>query len=176
MAKKQQKPENFETVIVKAQITATSNKSDGKYKQKKPTKTVYLVPESEAESQKLIDFGLTQYTPDTEKDKSAKPYFIIKATEFVKFYTSQEGFEEIYFGTEIEDVNTETGEITVKKALNYTTAEPVYLAIMFIEGGDNGNDFYRLNSIMHKDREILQEVQPVNPFASLFEGESNPFT
>ena len=173
MAKKQR--ENFETVIVKAQITATSNKGDGKYKQKKSTKTVYLVPESEAEAQKLIDFGLTQYTPDADKDKSAKPYFIIKATEFVKFYTSQEDFEEIYFGTEIEDVDTETGEITVKKALNYTTAEPVHIAIMFIKGGDNGNDFYRLNAIMNKDRSILEEVQPVNPFASLFEGDTDPF-
>ena len=174
MAKKQTH-ENFETEIVKARITATSNKSDGKYKQKKSTKTVYLVPQSEAEAQKLIDFGLTQYTPDTEKDKSAKPYFIIKATEFVKFYTSQEDFEEIYFGTEIEDINPETGEITTKKAFNYTTSEPVHLAIMFVEGGDNGNDFYRLNAIMHKDRSILEEVQPVNPFASLFEGDTKPF-
>ena len=46
MAKKQQR-ENFETVIGKAQITATSNKSDGKYKQKTPTKTVYIVPEND---------------------------------------------------------------------------------------------------------------------------------
>ena len=175
MAKKQQR-ENFETVIVNARITATSNKSDGKYKQKVPTKTVYLVPESEAETKKLIDFGLTQYTPDNEKDKKAKPYFIVKATQLVKFYTSKDDYEEVYFGAQVEDVNSETGEITVKKSLNYTTTEPVFVAVMFVEGGDNGNDFYRLNSIMHKDREILQEVQPVNPFASLFEGESNPFT
>lgn len=174
MAKKQTH-ENFETVIVKAQITATSNKSDGKYKQKVSTKTVYIVPETEEEAKKLIDFGLTMYTPDTEKDKEAKPYFIVKATQLVKFYTSKEEYEEVFFGTEVEDVDTETGEITTKKALNYNTTEPVHLAIMFVEGGDNGNDFYRLNAIMHKDRSILEEVQPVNPFASLFEGDTNPF-
>ena len=174
MVKKQQR-ENFETVIVKAKITATSNKSDGKYKQKAPTKTVYLVPESEAETKKLIDFGLTQYTPDNEKDKKAKPYFIVKATKLVKFYTSKDDYEEVYFGTHVEDVNSETGEITVKKSLNYTTTEPVFVAVMFVEGGDNGNDFYRLNSMMYKDRAVLQEVQPVNPFALLFEGDANPF-
>ena len=69
----------------------------------------------------------------------------------------------------------ETGEITTKKALNYTTSEPVHLAIMFVEGGGNGNDFYRLNAIMHKDRSILEEVQPVNPFASLFDGDADHF-
>ena len=174
MSKKQQR-ENFETVIVKAQITATSNKSDGKYKQKVSTKTVYIVPETE-EAKKLIDFGLTLYIPDTEKDKDVKPYFIVKATKLVKFYTSKEDYEEVFFGTEVEDVDAETGEITTKKALNFNTTEPVHLAIMFVEGGDNGNDFYRLNAIMHKDRSILQEVQPVNPFASLFDGEDDPFS
>ena len=175
MAKKQQR-ENFETVIVKAQITATSNKSDGKYKQKISTKTVYLVPEDEKEAKKLIDFGLTLYTPDTEKVKDAKHYFIVKATKQVKFYTSEERYEDVSFSTEVEDVDIETGEVTVKKNLNYTTTEPVHLAIMFVEGGNNGNNFYRLNAIMHKDRNVLQTVKPVNPFASLFEGESNPFT
>lgn len=173
MAKKQR--ENFETVVAKVQITATSNKSDGKYKQKAPTKTVYIVPEKAEEAKKLIDFGLTMYTPDSEKDKEAKPYFIVKATQLVKFYTSKEEHEEVIFGTEIEEVNPETGEILTKKTLNYTTTEPVHVSIMFVEGGDNGNDFYRLNSIMHKDRGVLQEVKPVNPFASLFEDGADPF-
>ena len=100
---------------------------------------------------------------------------VVKATKLVKFYTSKEDYEEVYFGTQFEDVNAETGEITTKKALNYSTPEPVHLAIMFVEGGDNGNDFYRLNAIMHKDRSILEEVQPVNPFASLFDGDAAPF-
>ena len=124
MAKKQTR-ENFETVIVKAQITATSNKSDGKYKQKTPTKTVYIVPENAQEEQKLIDFGLTQYTPDNEKDKNAKPYFIVKATKLVKFYTSKEDYEEVYFGTQVEDVNAETGEITTKKASLIYSSDPL---------------------------------------------------
>lgn len=174
MAKKQQQQqrENFETVIVKAQITATSNKFNGKYKQKTPTKSVYIVPENAQEEQKLIDFGLTRYTPD---NGNANSYFIVKATQFVKFYTSQDEYEEVYFGTQTEEVNSETGEMDIKKALNYSTAEPVYLSIMFVEGSGYDNDFYRLNAIMHKDRTILEELQPVNPFASLFDGNTDLF-
>lgn len=174
MAKAKKKLENFDNVLVLATITATSNKSDGKYKQKKPSKTVYIVPERPEDEKVLIDFGLTQYTPGDKKDKNAKPYFIVKATEWVKFYTGEEKYDEVFFGVQHEDVNRDTGEITTRKALNYLTTKPVYLSIMFVEGGDNGNDFYRMNAIMHKDRDVLEEVQPVNPFASLFESE-DPF-
>lgn len=160
--------ENFETIIVKAQITATSNNNDSKFKQKKPSKTVYIVPDNKEDEKKLIDFGLTQYTPDNKKDKNAKPYFIIKSTQFVKFYVSEEEYSEVFFGTQIEEVNDETGETRVKKASNYMTSEPVYIAIMFVQGGDNGNDFYRLNAIMHENPLVLEEVKPINPFSQLF--------
>ncbi len=60
------------------------------------------------------------------------------------------------------------GEITVKKTPNYKTEEPVHVAIMFVEGGDNGNDFFRLNALMMAETLTLEEVQPVNPFAGLF--------
>ena len=168
MAKNQQKHGNFDTVVAQATITATSNKSDGKYKQKKATKAVYLVPDTEEDTKKLVDFGLQLYTPETEKDPEAKPYFIVKATENVKIFTSETEFEEVNFGVSYEDVNQETGEITVKKTPNYKTETPVHVAIMFIEGGDNGNDFFRLNALMMEDTAILEEVQPVNPFAGLF--------
>lgn len=168
MAKKQAKHENFDTVVAQAIITATSNKSDGKYKQKKATKTVYLVPATEEDSKKLEDFGLQLYTPDAEKDPEAKPYFIVKATENVKIFTSETEFEEVNFGISYEDVNPETGEITNKKTPNYKTESPVHVAIMFVEGGDNGNDFFRLNALMMEDIATLEEVKPVNPFAGLF--------
>ena len=168
MAKKQVNHENFDTVVAQATITATSNKSDGKYKQKKATKTIYLVPATEEDSKKLSDFGLQLYTPDKEKDPDAKPYFIVKATENVKIFTSETDFEEVNFGVTFDDVNPETGEITIKKTPNYKTEIPVHVAIMFVEGGDNGNDFFRLNALMMEDTATLEEVQPVNPFAGLF--------
>ena len=168
MAKKQVKHENFDTVVVQATITATSNKSDGKYKQKKPTKTIYLLPATEEDSKKLSDFGLQLYTPDTEKDPEAKPYFIVKATENVKIFTSETEFEEVNFGVSYEEVNPEDGEITTKKTPNYKTETPVHVAIMFVEGGDNGNDFYRLNALIINDTATLEEVQPVNPFDGLY--------
>jgi len=77
-------------------------------------------------------------------------------------------FEEVNFGVSYEDVNQETGEITAKKTPNYKTEIPVHVAIMFVEGGDNGNDFFRLNALMMEDTATLEEVQPVNPFAGLF--------
>jgi len=162
------KHNNFDTVITTATITATSNKSDGKYKQEKPTKTVYLVPKDEKEAKKLVDFGLTQYTPDADKDPDAKPYFIVKATETVKAYTSEEDFEELHFGVNHEEVDEETGEVKTKKTPNYKTDKPVGVAIVFVEGKDKGNDFYRLNALLLDTPETLEEVQPVNPFASLF--------
>lgn len=162
------KHNNFDTVIASARITATSNKSDGKYKQEIPTKTVYLVPADEKEAKKLVDFGLTQYTPDTDKETEAKPYFIVKATETVKAYTSEEDFEEVHFGVNHEEVDEETGEIKTKKTPNYKTDKPVGVAIVFVEGKDKGNDFYRLNALLLDTPETLEEVQPVNPFASLF--------
>lgn len=168
MAKKQPKHENFDTVIAQATITATSNKSDGKYKQKKATKTIYLVPETEEDSKKLSDFGLQLYTPDTEKDPESKPYFIVKATETVKIFTGETDFEEVKFGVTFDDVNPETGEITTKKTPNYKTEIPVHVAIIFVEGGDNGNNFFRLNALMMEDTATLEEVQPFNPFAGLF--------
>lgn len=170
MAKKQEQPkhENFETIVAQAIITATSNKLDGKYKQKKATKAVYLVPATEEDSKKIVDFGLQLYTPDIEKDPDARPYFIVKATEIVKIFTSETDFEEVNFGVTYDDVNPETGEITTKKTPNYKTEEPVHVAIMFVEGGDNGNDFFRLNALMMEDVLKLEEVQPVNPFAVLF--------
>lgn len=169
MGKKQQpKHENFDTVVAQAIITATSNKSDGKYKQKKATKAVYLVPATEEDSKKLVDFGLQLYTPDTEKDSDAKPYFIVKATENVKVFTSETDFDEVNFGIAYEEVDPESGEITTKKTPNYKTEIPVYVAVMFVEGGDNGNDFFRLNALMMEDVTTLEEVQPVNPFAGLF--------
>lgn len=168
MAKKRPKHENFDTVVAQATITATSNKSDGKYKQKKATKAVYLVPATEEDTQKLVDFGLQLYTPDTEKNPEAKPYFIVKATENLKIFTSETEFEEVNFGVTYDDVNQETGEITTKKTPNYKTEIPVHVAIMFVEGGDNGNDFFRLNALMMEDTATLEEVKPVNPFAVLF--------
>ena len=86
----------------------------------------------------------------------------------MKIFTSETDFEEANFGVSYEDVNQESGEITVKKTANYKTEVPVHVAIMFVEGGDNGNDFFRLNALMMEDIATLEEVQPVNPFAGLF--------
>ena len=51
----------MENMIVKAQITATSKKQSGDFKQEIPTKTAYVKTDAE-NAEKLVDFGLTKYT------------------------------------------------------------------------------------------------------------------
>src|SRR5699024_11432770 len=64
----------MENLIIKGQITATSNKVNEDYKTDNPTKTAYVTVTDENISQAMADFGLTEYT--SKKDDSK--FFIIK--------------------------------------------------------------------------------------------------
>lgn len=162
---------NFTTVVVPAIITATSNKVSEDYKQEVNTKTVYFHVEDPKKAQKLIDLGMTEYTPDTETDPDAKPYFIAKATQNVRLYTSKDQFEEKPFTVEID--NPETGLPQANPNL-YTT-ETVHVSIIKVKGGKGKNDFFRLNAILLPSLEMLKEVEAANPFAELFEDDDLPF-
>ena len=89
MTTNKQKEIKFHTVNVPAIITATSNKVSDEFKQETPTKTIYFHVEDPKKAKQLEKFGMTQYTPDTETDPDAKPYFIAKATKIVKLYTHE---------------------------------------------------------------------------------------
>ena len=90
MATNKQTANNFQTVTVPAIITATSNKVSDEFKQETPTKTIYLHVPDPKKAEQLEKFGMTQYTPDTETDPEAKPYFITKATKIVKLYSHED--------------------------------------------------------------------------------------
>ena len=164
MATNKQTANNFQTVIVPAIITATSNKVSSDFKQETPTKTIYFHVADPKKVELLEKFGMTQYTPDTETDPEAKPYFIAKATKFVKLYTDRTTFVEKPFTVDLFDEDT---GLPIANP-NVYTDEIVHLAIIKVKGGKGKNDFYRVNAILLPNLEVLKEVEAVNPFAELF--------
>lgn len=145
---------SFDSVNVMGIITATSNKTDDSMKSEKKGKTIYFTVDDPQQRKMLIDFGLTEYTPENEED--GKPFFIVKSPEKVRFYDQDQNYETIDFS---------------QKAPNYFTDLMVYLNIAFIKASKKGhNDFYRLTALFHpQGSQVLQESEPVNPFADLFQ-------
>ena len=166
MATNKQTANNFQTVTVPAIITATSNKVSSEFKQETPTKTIYFHVADSKKAEQLEKFGMTQYTPDTETDPDAKPYFIAKATKIIKLYTheNRSNFVEKPFSVDLFD--EETGLPIANP--NVYTDEIVHLAIIKVKGGKGKNDFYRVNAILLPTLDTLKEVEAVNPFAELF--------
>ena len=158
------KANNFQTVTVPAIITATSNKVSDEFKQETPTKTIYFHVEDPKKAEQLEKFGMTQYTPDTETDPEAKPYFIAKATKTVRLFTDRTTHVEKLFSVDIFDEYT---GLPIPNP-NVYTDEIVHLAIIKVKGGKGKNDFYRVNAILLPTLDTLKEVEAVNPFAELF--------
>lgn len=138
----------MENIILKGRVTATSNKVDEKYKKENPTKTAYVTI-SEADRQKAIDFGLSEY--NSKQDGNS--FFIVKLPKDVAIYV--EG----------------TGKIVPEKMSgkvdtpNFMTAENKEVKMNFIKGEKSGNDFYRLQAIQITESTDIISVLPDNPFA-----------
>ena len=164
MATNKKSTDNFQTVTVPAIITATSNKVSDEFKQETPTKTIYFHVADPEKVVSLEKFGMTQYTPDTETDPEAKPYFIAKATKTVKLFTDRKTYVEKPFSVDIFDEDT---GLPISNP-NVYTDEIVHLAIIKVKGGKGKNDFYRVNAILLPTLDTLKEVEAVNPFAELF--------
>src|SRR5699024_9361866 len=64
----------MENLIIKGQITATSNKVNEDYKTDNPTKTAYVTVTDDNIRKAMVNFGLTEYT--SKQDESS--FFIIK--------------------------------------------------------------------------------------------------
>ena len=164
MSTNKQTANNFQSVVVPAIITATSNKVSDEFKQETPTKTIYFHVEDPKKAEQLEKFGMTQYTPDTETDPEAKPYFIAKATKTVRLFTDRTTHVEKLFSVDIFDEYT---GLPIPNP-NVYTDEIVHLAIIKVTGGKGKNDFYRVNAILLPTLDTLKEVEAVNPFAELF--------
>ena len=164
MTTNKQTANNFQTVTVPAIITATSNKVSSEFKQETPTKTIYFHVPDTKKAEQLEKFGMTQYTPDTETDPEAKPYFIAKATKTVRLFTDRTTHVEKLFSVDLFDEDT---GLPIPNP-NVYTDEIVHLAIIKVKGGKGKNDFYRVNAILLPTLDTLKEVEAVNPFAELF--------
>lgn len=168
MATNKQTANNFQTVTVPAIITATSNKVSAEFKQETPTKTIYFHVPDPKKAEQLEKFGMTQYTPDTETDPDAKPYFIAKATKIVKLYTHEDPSTFVVKSFTVDLFDEETGLPLPNPNVYTAEDEIVYLAVVKVKEVKGKNDFYRVNAILLPTLDTLKEVEAVNPFAELF--------
>lgn len=141
----------MDNLVVLGQITATSKKNNGEFKQEIPTKTAYIRTDEE-NAKKLEDFGLTKYT---SKD-SNEDYFIIKFPQNVMLFR-QNGFGEKH--PELSRV-----EIDGMETNNFKTPDNKFLPLNIIKGNHKNNDFFRLQAIKIDVDEDIEEIKPENPF------------
>ena len=132
----------MENINVIVSITATSNKQNSDYKIENPKKSVYIKPLNTEEKQKLIDFGLTEYT-----SKNNESFFIVKATDKIKCWLNGGIVEEL--PTSIDDPN-------------FKFATEKYVTVNIIQGENMKNKFHRINAIKFENDTLLQDVyQPI---------------
>jgi len=140
----------MENIIIEGQITATSKKQNGDFKQEVPTKTAYLKTDEE-NAKKLVDFGLQEYTSQNEED-----YFIIKFPANVMVYKPN-GFGEKR--PELSQIIFEGIETN-----NFKTPDGKMVSLNIIKGNYKNNDFFRLQAIRVENQEDIEEIKPENPF------------
>lgn len=153
--------EQFKNIIADVTITATSNRTDDGFKQKNGgTKTFYFSPINEDERKKLIDFGMTEYTPEATIDEpNPRPFFVAKSIKDLKVFTGKEDFY--------------TVDCSVSNTENYANKEGKQstIALTHVTPIQKGiNDFYRVSAIMGKeDFDVMFDtIKPTNPFEELF--------
>lgn len=133
----------MENINVKVNITTTSNKQNAHYKNDNPKKSVFITPENDFEKQKLIKFGLTEYTPKN----GGEPFFIVKATDEIKCWLNREVVEKI--PASIQDPN-------------FKFEEGKFLTVNIIQGENMKNKFYRINAIKFDNDTLMQHAyQPI---------------
>lgn len=141
----------MENLVIKGEITATSKKTTGDFKQEIPTKTAYVKVDEE-NAKKLEGFGLTRYTP---KD-GGEDYFIIKFPANLMVYLPNGSFSK----------RPDLSQVTVDdiETNNFKTPEGKSLSLNIIKGNHKNNDFFRLQSIRIESKSDIEEIKPENPF------------
>ena len=141
----------MENIIIKGQITATSKKQSGDFKQEIPTKTAYVSVDSE-NAKKLEDFGLTKYTSKDDQED----YFIIKFPANVMVYQPNG------FGEKRPDLSQITFEGI--ETNNFKTPDNKQVQMSILKGNHKNNDFFRLQAIRVETSSDIEEIKPENPF------------
>ena len=144
----------MENLVIQGQITATSKKQDGKFKQEVPTKTAYLKV-NEVNAKQLEEFGLTKYTSKQDNED----YFIVKFPQNVMVYRPNGMGEK---RPELSLVNY-NGEETN----NFKTPDGKDLALNILKGENMDNTFFRLQAIRIESDSDIEEIKPENPFGDV---------
>lgn len=133
-------------LVIKGQITATSNKQSDKFVAKTPQKTAYL--KLDAKNAKLAqEFGLQEYTP---KD-GGEPYFMVKIVEKLRaYYDNSNACDKL-------DTSIETP--------NFKTPDNVEIGLALVQGENLGNKFYRLSAVKLSKSSDIETLEAANPFA-----------
>lgn len=137
----------LKTLVVTAEITATSNKQPENkgFKIESPKKSIYLKPATNEERQKLIDFGIQEYGKEEK-------FFIVKSTDTIKCWNGK-----TLVGTIISDLESK----------NYHFPTGLALPVAIIKGEKAGNKFYRLNSVnigSSQIDDVFQISEETSPF------------
>ena len=147
----------FDSINTIVTITATSNKQSEKITSKKPTKTLYLQPKDNKESERLKKFGLTEYQ---SKEKGSKPFFIVKSSNELDIYI---GYEKVKKNMGVKVTDPVSFEEVDNP--NFYTDEPILMNIIKVKSDDPTiSDFYRVKAIKLDEIEQLKETEPHNPF------------
>ena len=140
----------MENLVIKATITATSNKQTDKFSVENKRKSVYLTPNTKEDENSIIDFGLTKYL--SEKDK--KSFFVVKSSNIIKIWSDNKHVDNI-----LSSVNDP----------NFKYIDNVVTEINIIKSEKYGNTFYRINAINLPTGfgldEVIEKVKETSPFA-----------
>lgn len=134
-------------LVIKGQITATSNKQSDKFTAKTPQKTAYLKLD-EANAKKAESFGLTKYTPED----GGEPFFMVKVVENLRAYYDTKSKVADRLSTTIQDPN-------------FRTPEDKEISLCLIQGENLGNVFYRLSAVKLDSSADIVNIEAENPFA-----------
>lgn len=134
----------MENLIIKGQLTATSNKVNEDYKTDNPTKTGYVIVEDENISNEMKGFGLREYTSQEDDSK----FFIIKLPQQLTLVKGN-------------NMKKLSGDV---ESPNLKTKDGQEFKMNVIKGRNKGNDFFRLQAIEVNDYSDVEQIQMENPF------------
>ena len=138
-------------VFKNIKISTTSNKVDGKFKQEVPTKTAYLTTDEQT-GMELQAFGLQKYTSKEDKED----FFILKLANKLRVYYP-DGHNELR-----QDLSNV--EIDGTETLNFKTNDDSVISVNIVKGENMGNEFYRLQAILVDNANVIEPIEPENPF------------
>lgn len=137
---------SLETLTIKGQITATSNRVSEEFRQQTPTKTIYFNAASHEDEKKLIDFGLQAYTSKSDNEM----FFIAKAPA--------KGIQVWCQGEQLEPLKVDI------ESPNFKSVDGNVIGLAITKGQKMNRDFYRVSAVNVVLESDIEPVEMTNPF------------